>query len=109
MTLLPEQVSRIDLSTKEDACMSLSLHPKEKFAIAGINKSAAEIAASKNKNCRLMSLKSDSIIVQVKEISTMNSLESNDFQKCCKYNATGSLFATGTTTGAVLLLFRLFI
>ncbi|ORX48294.1 WD40 repeat-like protein [Hesseltinella vesiculosa] len=95
-----EEDAMYEISSEEDAPMSLAVHPKTNAVVAGINASQTSMAEGINNNCRLFD--TDEIeFTLVKSVQSLKSKSPEDFQKAARFSKDGSLVATGTTDGMV--------
>ncbi|KAJ3030221.1 UNVERIFIED_CONTAM: hypothetical protein HDU68_009745 [Siphonaria sp. JEL0065] len=100
-TLTLEQVTKHEFGSDEDSVQSIAVHPKEKTIIVGANNSLEQINQGINNNCRIFTLKNDSLLFQA-AISTVDGLK-DSFQKVARFSPDGKFLLTGGTDGKLSL------
>ncbi|GMK54004.1 hypothetical protein CspeluHIS016_0105900 [Cutaneotrichosporon spelunceum] len=106
-----KSVNELELSTEEDAPMTLALDRATSQLVTGINASQTEIESGKNEQCRIFSY-ADNRLAFVRSQNTISAKWSDDYpyQKLTALSipptegASASFIATGTTDNRVTIL-----
>ncbi|KAI8060271.1 quinon protein alcohol dehydrogenase-like superfamily [Gongronella butleri] len=95
-----EEDAVYDISSEEDAPMSLTVYPSKDVVVAGINASPESMAKGVNENCRVFELDDDEFKL-VKSVQSLESKSEEQYQKAVRFSRDGTMLATATTDGMV--------
>ncbi|KAI8845182.1 quinon protein alcohol dehydrogenase-like superfamily [Chytriomyces cf. hyalinus JEL632] len=90
-------IAKHEFTTMEDSVQSICVNPKEKTIIVGANCSDDQVKAGNNQNCRIFTLKNDSLLLQT-AFSTTSGID-DVFQRVARFSPNGELLLTGTSDG----------
>ncbi|KAJ3111143.1 hypothetical protein HK100_002793, partial [Physocladia obscura] len=98
-SLTLDLVTKYEFGSDEDSIQSIGVHPKEKTIVAGVNMPEEEIKQGNNKNCRIFTLKDDSLLFQTQ----FTTVEGDSFQRVSKFSPDGKYLVTAGTDGKLSL------
>ncbi|KAI8819111.1 WD40-repeat-containing domain protein [Fimicolochytrium jonesii] len=83
---------------KDDGCMSIAVHPKEKAFVAGVNSPEEQMKAGQNENCRVFFLRNE-VFTAKGAHKTLDSTDPFFHQKISRFTEDGKILVTGNTDG----------
>ncbi|KAI8851875.1 quinon protein alcohol dehydrogenase-like superfamily [Chytridium lagenaria] len=95
-TLEMKKIAAHFFGQDDDGCMSLALHPKEKSIVAAANSPDSKA----NPNCRVFTLKGESLILQNAMQTVENQREA--YQRVACFSPDGTKLVTGSTEGKLV-------
>ncbi|KAI9365817.1 WD40-repeat-containing domain protein [Pilaira anomala] len=97
-----EEDATFEFGVGEDAPMCLDVHPTKPYVVTGVNSSLKDMMDGENKNCRLFKISNDKFELE-KAVKTLKSIKPEDYQRVARFSQDGTLVATGTTDGKVVV------
>ncbi|KAJ3023010.1 hypothetical protein HKX48_004633 [Thoreauomyces humboldtii] len=101
-TLELQPIAEHRFGKQDDGCMSIAIHPREKYLVAGVNSPEDLVKSGDNRNCRVFVYKGQQFIAG-KSYKTLDSRDSMFYQKVGRFSPDGTLLVTGTTDGKLSL------
>ncbi|CAG8498302.1 12389_t:CDS:2 [Acaulospora colombiana] len=98
-----ERIVEIELNKNEDAPTCMTFHNEDNIVACGINSSAEDIEAGKNRNCRIFRYSNDKIEL-TNMVQTITSTSTEDYQKVIAFSRDNKLLATGGTDSKLTIL-----
>ncbi|KAK9894982.1 WD40 repeat-like protein [Cystobasidium minutum MCA 4210] len=98
-----DRVQELDLARDEDASSTIAVNPKKKEIVLGINSNADTMSKGTNNNVRLFSY-SDDALKQEKSASTIDTKDTEIYQKVTAYSPDGSMIAVGSSQSQLSIL-----